>query len=158
MEHLTTAGRDTAGCPSEQHGSAFTTRPLSLAEAVARVCADVPFSFMLSEFLDTFYGHVKRGDTSAALAAIEVEPPVLADTQLHAYVGGVAEHLARRWALPHIPAWTEKPDRFLARPLFGMASPRIRPLYMVESPLAFRRRLIFVEAVPLRRASMPVSP
>jgi hypothetical protein len=30
-------------------------------------------------------------------------------------------------------------------------------MMIVESPLAFRRRLIFTEAEPLRRARMPVA-
>ena len=72
----------------------------------------------------------------------------------HAYVAGVAEHLARRWSLPRIPAWTNQPSRFLKRPYFPFSGANTKALYFVESPIAFRRRLIFTEARPLRRATM----
>ena len=72
----------------------------------------------------------------------------------HAYVAGVAEHLARRWSLPRIPAWTNQPSRFLKRPYFPFSGTNTKALYFVESPIAFRRRLIFTEARPLRRATM----
>jgi hypothetical protein len=45
-------------------------------------------------------------------------------------------------------------ERFLDRPLF-MGHERMKGLLLAESPLAFRRRFIFTEAEPLRRASMP---
>ena len=115
------------------------------------------FSFLLSEFLDTFYGFIKRGDKSAALGSIVSEPALGRDDQRNAYIGAVAEYLARRWGLPDVPQWTDRPSRFLRRPMYDQASAKSRALYLVESPAAFRRRLIFVESVPLRRASMPVA-
>ena len=137
--------------------SAFQMRPASLREVVARSNGGEEFSFLLSSFLDTFFGHVKRGDLGQALAMLTEEPPPSGSLQRDAYAGAVAEYLCRRWSLSGIPPWTNHPSRFLARPLFDQAAPSVRALYLVESPAAFRRRLIFVEAVPLRRASMPVA-
>lgn len=133
----------------------FANRPATLAKAVERVNGGEEFGFALSEFLDTFYGHVRRAELALAQAAIDDEPPPMPDRQLHAYVGGVGEHLARRWSLPRIPAWTNHRSRFLTEPLFGQLHPDTKYIYLEESPLAFRRRLIFTEAIPLRRARMP---
>lgn len=127
-----------------------------MAEAVIRSSDEISFSFALSEFLDTFYGHIQRGDVTAAAASLALEPPPAFSSQIHAFVGGIAEHLSRRWHLPSIPDWTEHPSRFLKEPLFGQTGPAVRYLYLEESPLAFRRRLIFTEAIPRRRARMPV--
>jgi hypothetical protein len=132
----------------------FANRPQTLAEAVSRTNAGERFDYTLPEFLDVFYRLIRQGDSAAAYAAIEECPPPLADPRLTAYIGGVAEHLCRRWGLERIPAWTDHPSRFLKRPFFEIDEPSVRHLYLKESPLAFRRRLIFVEAVPLRRASM----
>ena len=137
--------------------SPFSTRPKTLAEAVARVNAGESYDLRLAEFLDTFYALVRAGDLDGALSAIDAEPPRMADQVRHAFIGGMAEHLARRWSLPRIPAWTNHPSRFLHEPVFDLSSPSVRAIYLVESPIAFRRRLIFTEAVPLRRASMPVT-
>jgi len=52
------------------------------------------------------------------------------------------------------PRWTNHPERFLPRPWF-MGHERMKGFWLAESPLAFRRRFIFTEAEPLRRASMP---
>jgi hypothetical protein len=105
----------------------------------------------LAEFLDTFYGAL-ASRTAAPLIADE--PERLADANEHALLGGIAEHLARRWRLP-IPEWSNDRSRFLARPYFTTPLEGFKALLLAESPLAFRRRLIFTEAEPLRRATMP---
>lgn len=127
-------------------------RPGTLAE-VANLVRDrrQAFDFALSEFLDEFYLHPERRQ-----AMIDVEPLPLAAERQHAFLGAVGEHLARRWGLA-IPAWTEHSSRFLKRPWFTTPLEDLKALLLVESPTAFRRRLIFVEAEPLRRARMPAS-
>ncbi len=127
-------------------------RPHTLAEVARRRNAGEDFSFLLREFLDEFYGAVRRDE---AAGCIVDEPPPLPDVQEHASLGAIGEHLARRWCLP-IPAWTEDPSRFLRRPYFTTTLEGLKALLLVESPIAFRRRLIFTEAEPLRRARMPV--
>ena len=129
-------------------------RPRTLAEVARRRKAGDDLSLLLREFLDEFYAGVHTGDAAACLAD---EPAPLPDPQEHALLGAVGEHLARRWALA-IPAWTANPSRFLRRPYFTTPLEGLKALLIAESPIAFRRRLIFTEAEPLRRARMPTDP
>jgi hypothetical protein len=124
-------------------------RPDTLAEVARRVEAGRLFAMALSEFLDEFYGH--QNERAAMIAD---EPPQLADMRQHAALGAIGEHLARRWGLP-VPGWTDDPSRFLHEPYFTTPIENLKAMLLVQSPLAFRRRLIFTEAEPLRRARMP---
>jgi hypothetical protein len=130
------------------------SRPLTLAEVAQRRNAGEDFSVLLREFLDEFYGAVRRGEATACIAD---EPERVVNVQEHASLGAIGEHLARRWNLP-IPAWTDDPSRFLHRPYFTTTLEGLKALLLVESPIAFRRRLIFTEAEPLRRARMLTHP
>ena len=47
------------------------------------------------------------------------------------------------------------PSWFLKRPHFTSPLEGFKALLIAESPLAFRRRRIFTQAEPLRRATMP---
>ena len=127
-------------------------RPATLAEVAHRRNEGEDFGMLLAEFLDTFYNAVKRG---AAAPLLDEDPAALTDDTEHALLGAVGEHLARRWSLP-IPEWTNDPSRFLTRPHFTTPLDGFKALMIAQSPLAFRRRLIFTEAEPLRRARMPV--
>ena len=127
-------------------------RPTTLAEVARRSNAGEQFSSLMREFLDDFYGRLRSGEASAAIGA---EPEALIDTNEHAYIAAVAEHLARRWDLK-IPTWTNDKSRYLKRPYFTSPIEGLKALLLVESPISFRRRLIFTEAEPLRRARMPV--
>lgn len=127
-------------------------RPDTLAEVARRLKADASVLHnALAGFLDTFYTNPERRQ-----AMIDPAPELIGDAILDASLGGIGEHLARRWNL-RIPAWTEQPERFLKRPYFPTVLEGLKPLLIAQSPLAFRRRLIFTEHEPLRRARMPVS-
>jgi hypothetical protein len=126
-------------------------RPATLAEVARRRNKGEDLAPLLAEFLDTFYGALAD---AAAEPLVADEPERLPSTEEHALLGGVAEHLARRWGLA-IPEWSNDPSRFLARPYFTSPLEGFKALLLAESPLAFRRRLIFTEAEPLRRARMP---
>lgn len=76
------------------------------------------------------------------------------DPRVDALLGAIGEHLCRRWNLGGPPAWTDDRSRFLSQPWF-MGHERMKGFYLAESPSAFRRRMIFTEAEPLRRARMP---
>ena len=108
---------------------------------------------MLSEFLDEFYMNPER-----RAAIIAEHPPRLDDVREHAVLGAVGEHLARRWNLGAAPTWTNAPSRFLHEPYFTTPIENLKAMLLAQSPLAFRRRLIFTEAEPLRRARMPRAP
>lgn len=104
----------------------------------------------MAGFLDTFYMNPDRRQ-----AMIDPEPPLLDYPEMDAYLGAVAEHLARRWDLS-IPPWTHDPARTLHEPVFGTTIEALKPMLLAQSPLAFRRRMIFVEHDPLRRARTPL--
>jgi hypothetical protein len=128
-------------------------RPDTLAEVARRVSAGAAFGPTLREFLDEFYMNPER-----RAAMIADEPPILENTRHHAMLGAVGEHLARRWNLDGVPAWTDHPSRFLHEPYFPTPIEKLKAMLLVQSPLAFRRRMIFTEAEPLRRARMPREP
>jgi hypothetical protein len=127
--------------------------PTTLAEAVrwsieGRARLDV----LVDEFLDAFYTET---DADQRQEMIKAEPPRVGIERDDAYLGAVGEHLARRWGL-EIPAWAASDNREVAEPWFmGMMGKGLAPLFLVESPIAFRRRRIFTESEPLRRARMP---
>ena len=104
----------------------------------------------VSEFLDEFYlsGPAERQ------RMIGEEPGLTGVAFQDAYIGAVGEHLARRWGLD-IPAWADDPRRFLDEPHFPDYMELAKPVFLRDSPIAFRRRLIFTEAEPLRRARFP---
>ena len=128
------------------------SRPATLAEVARRTLdQSQDFNSAMREFLDSFYMADKQ-DRSAMLAQ---QPDRLPDVREQAFLGAVAEHLARRWGCA-IPAWSNDPDRFLTQPYFTTPIEDLKAMHLVQSPLAFRRRMIFTEAVPLRRARMPL--
>lgn len=133
-------------------------RPTTLADAV-RVYRQYgegregAFSVLLDEFLDAFYSET---EPARRQAMIDEEPPRTGEERHDAYIAAVGEHLARRWGL-QIPPWSDAPWREVAEPWFvGVMGKGLSGLLLVESPIAFRRRRIFTEAEPLRRARMPV--
>jgi hypothetical protein len=123
----------------------FRKKPASLGEVVRRVKAgEQKFDPALREFLDAFY---TKPDSRQA--AIE-ELPSSIDAVHDAYVAAVAEHLARVYELP-IPAWTETHGNGLREPFFAGGLQSLKDILVVESPTAFRRRLLFVSKDALSR-------
>jgi len=128
------------------------TRPGTLAQVLRRVRADgEELRFCLAGFLDEFY--IDR-DPTGRRARVEHDPGLLGDARQDALIGAIGEHLCRRWGLGEPPEWTNDPARFLSHPWF-MGPDNMKGFLLAESPSAFRRRFIFTEAEPLRRARMP---
>jgi hypothetical protein len=131
--------------------------PRSLADPVARYLRDGngqegSFQIQIDEFLDAFYTET---DPAGRQAMIDADPPSIGDEKQDAFVGAIGEHLARRWGL-RIPEWSDATWRVVADPWFvGRMGVALSGLLLVESPITFRRRRIFTEAEPLRRARMP---
>ena len=73
------------------------------------------------------------------------EEPIPVGRVEDAYLAAVAEHLA---SLDRIeaPGWSEAPRRFLREPFFAGGLESLKAILIVESPSAFRRRLIFISA------------
>jgi len=123
--------------------------PPSLIEAVERVQAGEEERLAVAEFLDEFHTALPK-----AQAMIDAEPLIVRRQPFDAFIGAVGEHLARRWGL-QIPAWVEDERRFLHAPFFPDNLQLMKPILLRDSPIAFRRRLIFTEAEPLRRGRFP---
>jgi hypothetical protein len=129
------------------------SRPKTLVEVARRTLAgDDDFDRALREFLDHFYG----ADAAARAQSIEARPPPI-DPLRDAFMGATAEHLARRWRLT-VPAWADDHGFTLTSPHFAGGLESLKAILTAESPTAFRRRLLFVSADALDRASMPRVP
>jgi hypothetical protein len=111
------------------------------------------FGNAISEFID----ETKTMSIKELAQSLETEPkPLKKDSKTYkfwqdAYLGAVAEYLARLNNLA-IPQWADAPNKFLKQAFFdnsGLTS--LNATLIQESPLAFRRRGIFTELLPLRR-------
>lgn len=130
-------------------------RPASFERAAQLVNAGLyGFGEALAELLD----ELKKLDGDGLSAAMMAAPAKIGKTNADygdwqdAYLAAAAEHVARGAGID-IPRWTESRDRFLSRAWFdnhGLTS--VNATMLAESPLSFRRRFIFTEAKPLRRA------
>lgn len=121
-------------------------RPHSIAEIAARAAlGSQPFDPAVREFFDSW----QTMDEAGRLEAIGSEPCRVGPVQ-DAYLAAVAEHLAQSHALA-APAWSERPERFLQTPYFAGGLESLKATLIVESPAAFRRRLIFISADALSR-------
>lgn len=135
---------------------AANRRPRSLQEAAAWSSAPGRRDALLREFCDEFY-EAPPVDRRSMLAD---EPDWQSgDDRANAYYAAVAEHLALANGLK-VPGWALDGRRFLRRPFFPAGLESLKATLLVESPPAFRRRMIFVGADPLyrpRRAAPPRS-
>ncbi len=134
--------------PSPQPRAPWAARrPRSLREATLWGREQGKLDAFLREFLDSFY---LEPDPTARGAMLAEEPPLLEDEKANAYLAAVAEHLAFRHRLA-VPEWAQDEARFLRRPFFPAGLESLKATFLVESPTAFRRRMIFVGADPLYR-------
>lgn len=121
----------------------FTQTVATVAE---RVHAGEDLRFAVRELLDEFS---MRGRDELRQRALSEEPRQI-DPRVDAYLGALAEHLARTHGLD-IPPWTLDQRRSLDHMWFPGVSPGFRPTALRESPVAFRRRGIFIAASSLAR-------
>ncbi len=130
------------------------SRPQTLAE-VARLAQTrkSDFAIALDEFVDEFY--LDHPDKPAQQRRLDPVPDVVGDAVIDAWIGAAGEHLAQRWGLRR-PAWTQRAEHFaLETPVFLPQSRALRGVLIIESPPAFRSRLLFTRAEPLARARFP---
>lgn len=121
------------------------SRVKSIAD-VAREASREPdcFDQVLREFLDSFYAHPPR--RAEALA----EAPQPLDPLRDAYLAATAEYLAQRFDLA-VPSWSDDRGLDLQAPHFAGGLESLKATLIQESPLAFRRRLIFISRNALDR-------
>lgn len=124
-----------------------TGRPRSLKEAMLLGKEHGDTDSFIREFLDEFY--VEQNNLTREIMLRE-EPPLVTEDRINAYLAAVAEHLAFRNHLP-VPKWVTQPRRFLKRPFFPGGLESLKATMLIESPSAFRRRMIFVGSDPLYR-------
>ena len=115
-----------------------------------QVQAGSPPEIELGDFLDAFY----RRPTTEAVCE---EPPLLPESDpqgavMNSFLAATAEHLCHRFGLP-VPDWVYEQRRYLERPYFAMKEPSFRATLLLESPVEFRSRNLFVTANALSRAS-----
>jgi hypothetical protein len=118
----------------------------TVAGVAARVQAGEDLRFAVRELLDEF---ALRGRDDLREQAIADEPASV-DPHVDAYLGALAEHLARTHALP-VPAWALSERRMLDHMWFPGVARGFRPTALRESPAAFRRRGIFIARGALTR-------
>jgi hypothetical protein len=130
------------------------SRPQTLGEVVSTVAVGAkPFGAAMDEFVDAFY--LDHSDKVSQQRRLNEAPAVTGDAFMDAWIGAVGEHLARRWNLD-VPSWTRQSERYrLSSPRFIPDSKALRRTLLVESPAAFRSRMIFTFVEPLQRARFP---
>ncbi len=113
-------------------------RPKTLREVSHRVNGGwQAFDPAVLEFLDEFYAN-----PSHRAASLRDEPDLIDDVK-DAYLAAVAEHLAMTYRLA-VPDWADGHGRPLKRAFFAGGLESLKAILTVESPAAFRRRLLFV--------------
>jgi hypothetical protein len=119
-------------------------RPRSIAGIAGKPAAG-SFDPAVREFLDAWQ-EMNREERQKALS---VEPACLGSVK-DAYLAALAEHLSLSEGF-NPPAWCQDDNRFLREPFFAGGLESLKAILLVESPLAFRRRLIFISADALFR-------
>lgn len=110
-----------------------------------------PSFWRIGDLLDDFRLRCKTPVERARLvcdAPPLLEPVGCADVD--AYLAAVVETLCREVEMVP-PCWTESPERFLRYPWFAGGLESLKAILIVESPVPFRRRNLFVSANALHR-------
>jgi hypothetical protein len=131
------------------------SRPQTLAE-VSVIARDDPagFAMALDEFIDEFY--LDHPDKQVQQGRIHAVPDIVGDPFVDAWIGAAGEHLAQRWGL-QVPTWTLRAEHSaLQEPRFVPDSRALKGVFLVESPPAFRSRLLFTGLEPFERARFPL--
>lgn len=102
------------------------------------------------QLLDDYTSVLRRDGIAQAAAMWSPSPHPTGDRRVDAALAALGEHLARRDGWP-APPWTRDSGReaepwWFVTPLRGM-----HPKALVESPLAFRKRGVFITSGALER-------
>ncbi len=92
-----------------------------------------------------------RQTESVARRLLSIEEPApTGEVRFDAYLAALAEHFATQDGYAP-PAWVEGPGRFLERSWFREPREGFWPMALVQTPPAFRRRLVFIEESEFER-------
>lgn len=125
-----------------------TVREISRAWSLAVQSGHKPPTLDLGNLLDDFRRHSPTPEDKLALVADIPEPT--GEPETDAYLAATVESLCREASL-NPPPWTELPSTYLARPWFAGGLESLKAILLAESPIAFRRRNLFVSANALHR-------
>ncbi len=133
----------------------MTTSLISLRELSKKIKSGIvegPFpDHFLGDFIDDFRHRAKSKEEKSALVREKPEPIQSEEFKdVDAYLAAVAEYLCREAGLSP-PAWTEGPEYFLPKPWFAGGLENLKAILLVESPIPFRRRNLFVSANAMTR-------
>lgn len=132
------------------------TRPQTLADVAERVLTHglATYTATIKEFLDE-YRALKRSQSveatrAARIQMVQATPKAFNHAIFNAHIAGLAEHILFDNDVPPAewPAWIDAPERFLAEPAY-FGGKHARDHLMIETPAAFRRRLLFCGRVYL---------
>jgi hypothetical protein len=134
-------------------GVAIKSRPATLAETAVRIRAGETSSMAIGEFLDAYYAaDLAKRQAMYSDRPSSVDLPDPRKTQvIDAYLSAVAEALAYKDRLA-APQWAYDRRYFLDDPWFASDIQGLRMLLLMESPVFFRRRNLFVSRNVLSRA------
>jgi hypothetical protein len=134
-------------------GPAPRSKPESLADVAAMAREDCDrFGSASAEFEETFY---LEKDKAVRQAMLNPVPIPIGDPRDDAWLGAMGEHLAQRWGL-EVPPWTHDAAFMGEQKLYFWPDETLaRDIQIVETPPAFRRRLLFTYAEPLMNAKFP---
>jgi hypothetical protein len=104
--------------------------------------------YLLANFIDEF----NIANRKKKMEMVKHLPfPKITDKKQAAYIAATIEELCFRNKLP-IPDWVFDQKYYLKKPYFVGGLESIKAFLIVESPLSFRRRNIFVSENVLERA------
>ncbi len=107
-----------------------------------------PPTIDLGNLLDDFRFRCQGPQEKMALVADLPEPT--GEPETDAYLAAMVESLCREASL-NPPPWTESPSTYLPRPWFAGGLESLKAILLAETPVAFRRRNLFVSANALQR-------
>ncbi len=108
-----------------------------------------PFYGEIGNLMDDFREHCSAAQ--ARMALVSEQPVSSGQPETDAYLAALAESLCREFGTCP-PAWTEQSVYYLKRPWFAGGLENLKAILLAESPVAFRRRNLFVSANALSRA------
>jgi hypothetical protein len=129
----------------------MTVRAISLEwnDSIRR--GDSPPLWRLGDLIDDFR---QRASGPAEKMALVTDPPEWVANPAHAdcdaYWAAVVETLCREAGLPP-PEWTESSRCYLHTPWFAGSMENLKAILLAESPVAFRRRNLFVSGNAMSR-------
>lgn len=119
----------------------------AVADSARRITAGEPLKLVwrypLLQLLDDHTSAVAQLGVEAGASMWAQEPPRTGEARVDAAFAALAEHLARRdgWT---VPAWAVDPSREAPQWWFVTDLVGMHPTALVESPLSFRKRGVFI--------------